>query len=228
MIRTLFAVAITLPCLTVAQTITTKSGSAKIQTATASGVEVVLDGTFSEAEETLQKQMRAFGKMKSIENYMTVALPTVEGTAYAQPIYGMVKQVGNLISVWIGVNEKEWSSADLEVVNRDLERIVKALGVTFHRDKIQKQIDESLRASQAAIRQQQRLANDQKILNNRVEDNKAEKVKLEQALVNNKAEIEELIRKLEKNARDQDSVKAAAEQIQKVVELHRERQRKVN
>jgi hypothetical protein len=51
---------------------------------------------------------------------------------------------------------------------------------------------------------------------------------LEKSLENNKTENQELLKRIEQNKKAQDSVAVAAEQIKKVVEMHKERQRKVN
>ena len=101
-------------------------------------------------------------------------------------------------------------------------------GVSFHRDKIQKQVDESVRASEAVEKQQQRLNNQNRDLSTKIEDNKREKIQLEKSFEKNKLEFETLSKRLEKNKKDQDSVAVAGEQIKKVIELHKERQRKVN
>jgi hypothetical protein len=47
-------------------------------------------------------------------------------------------------------------------------------------------------------------------------------------LENNKLEYESLLLKIEQNKKAQDSVAVAREQVKKVVEIHREKQRKVN
>jgi len=51
---------------------------------------------------------------------------------------------------------------------------------------------------------------------------------LEKALDANKLENLVLIQKIENNKKSQDSVKLAGEQIKRIMELHKERQRKVN
>jgi hypothetical protein len=211
-----------------AQTIVVKKETARVKSQSAEGFEVELQSTYDEAESALEKQMKSFGKVKQVENYWVVSAPTIQGTAYTTPVYGITKQVGNVISIWVGLITSEWNQNDSEVASKDIESVLRSFGVNFHRDKIQKQIDESLRASQAVDRQQQRLANQNRDLNSKVEDNKREKIELEQSLVNNKIELETLLKKLEKNKKDQDSVAVAGEQVRKVVEMHRERQRKIN
>jgi hypothetical protein len=213
--------------LTNAQTIKVKKETARIKSEYADGYEVELQATNQEAEDALNKLMKSFGKTKQGEDYVVVAEPTINGILYVSPVYARTKQLGNIVSAWVGIRTKEWD-ANVESVNKDLERLMYDFGVNFHKEKIQKQIDESVRALQAVERQQQRLTNQNRDLNTRIEDNKREKIQLEKSIENNKVELETLNKKIEKNKKDQDSVAIAGEQIKKVIEMHRDRQRKVN
>jgi hypothetical protein len=152
----------------------------------------------------------------------------VNGLAYSQPLFASVKSNGTKSTAWIGINSKTWNKADAEKINKELEKIMYDFGVKFYRDRIQGQVDESLRAVQAVEKQQQRLVNENKNLNTKLEDNKREKLQLEKSLENNKLEYESLLLKIEQNKKAQDSVAVAREQVKKVVEIHREKQRKVN
>jgi hypothetical protein len=216
-----------LTVLTHAQTIKVKKETARIKSEYADGYEVELQASSEEAQDAINKLMKTFGKTKQAEDYVVVAEPTINGTLYPSPVYGRTKQLGNIVSAWVGIRTKEWD-ANVENVNKDLERLMYDFGVNFHKEKIQKQIDESVRALQAVERQQQRLANQNRDLNTRVEDNKREKIQLEKSIENNKVELETLTKKLERNKKDQDSVAIAGEQVKKVIEMHRERHRKVN
>jgi hypothetical protein len=209
------------------QTIKVKKETARIKGEYADGFEVELQATPEEAESALSKWMKTFGKTKQSENYFVVNEPTLQGRSYTHPLYAEVKQLGNIVSVWAGIRTKEWGN-DAETVGPQLEQLTHDFGVNFHRDKIQKQIDESTRAAQAVERQKQKLSNQNRDLSSRIEDNKREKLQLEKSLENNKVELEMLTKKIEKNKKDQDSVAVAGEQIHKVIELHKERQRKVN
>jgi hypothetical protein len=213
--------------LTNAQTVKVKKETARIKNEYADGYEVELQSTAEEADGAINKLMKSFGKTKQGEDYVVVAEPTINGTLYAAPVYARTKQIGNMVSAWVGIRTKEWDS-NVENLNKDLERLMYDFGVNFHKEKIQKQIDESMRALQAVERQQQRLTNQNRDLNTRVEDNKREKIQLEKSIENNKVELETLTKKLEKNKKDQDSVAISGEQIKKVIEMHRDRQKKVN
>jgi hypothetical protein len=211
-----------------AQTIKVKKETARVKGEYADGFEVELLGTTEEAEAALTKFMKTLGKSKQNDNFIAVNEPVIQGRAYTNSVYGQTKQLGNIVSAWVGIRTKEWSDDDAKAINQDIEKMLRDFGVSFHREKIQKQIDESIRASQTVDRQQQKLGNQNRDLNSKMEDNKREKIQLEKSLVDNKLELETLTKKLEKNKKDQDSVKVAGEQIKKVIEMHRERQRKVN
>lgn len=111
---------------------------------------------------------------------------------------------------------------------KDVEKVVYDFGVKFNRDKIQVDIDESVRAQQTTEKQTLRLQNENKNLNSRLEFNQKEKLRLEKSLAENKLEYETLLLNIGRNKKDQDSVALATDQIKKMVEVHKERQRKVN
>ncbi len=222
------AICISLTSNLYAQTVRVKKEQTRIKNDYADGFEVDLPGTFEEIDEALSKLMKTLGKSKASEGYFTVAEPAVVGRTYTSPIYGSTKQVGNIISAWIGIKKSEWKDDDAENISKALEGMIYDFAVNYHRNLIQKQIDESARAAQAVERQAQRLTNQNKSLNTKIANNKQEKIDLEKALVENKIELEALTKQLEKNKKDQDSVAVAAQQIQKVLEMHRDRQRKVN
>lgn len=211
-----------------AQTVTVKKENARIKNDYADGFQIDIAASYEDVEAALSKEIKTLGKSKENENYRVVSEPTVKGITYTQPIYAMTKQVGNIVSAWIGIKKDDWKEKEADEVNRELENMIHNFGVNFYRERIQKQIDESVRAQQAVDKQQQRLLNQNKDLNSKVESNKKEKIRLEQSLVDNKLEMESLIKKLEKNKKDQDSVAIATEQIKKMVEVHREKQRQVH
>ena len=210
-----------------AQTIKVKKETARIKSEYADGFEVELLATAEEAETALNKLMKSLGKSKQGDDYIAVNEPLIQGTNYTSPVYGRVKQIGKTVSAWVGIRAKEWDK-ETDKINKDLERMMYDFGVNFHKEKIQKQIDESIRALQTVEKQQQRLTNQNRDLNSKIGDNQREKIQLEKSLVNNKTELETLTKKLEKNKKDQDSVAVAGEQIKKVIEMHKERFNKVN
>lgn len=216
-------------CITaIAQTVKVKKEKTRIKNDYVEGFEVELLATPDELETALTKLMKTFGKIKTTDNFIMVAEPTIQERKYTAPVYGVNKQVGNILSVWVGIKKDDFGKDDAEIITKDLEKLLYEFSLNFYKEKIQKQIDESVRAAQAVERQQQRLGSQNKDLNSKIEDNKREKIHLEKSLEKNKIELETLTKRLEQNKKDQDSVAVAGEQIKKAIEMHKERQRKVN
>ncbi|MFZ6010172.1 MAG: hypothetical protein ACOYXT_07455 [Bacteroidota bacterium] len=209
-----------------AQTVKVQKETARVKGENADGYEVELEGAKDEVEASLTKYLKQAGKGKQNDDIIVISMPVIGGRSYTSPLYATTKDKGKTSIAWIGIKASEWTSAD--EVKKDIEKMVRDFGVNFCRDRIQGQIDESNRALQAVEKQQQRLLNQNKDLTFKLDDNRREKVQLEKSLENNKLELEALTKKLEKNKKDQDSVALAGEQIKKVVEMHKERQRKVN
>lgn len=228
MISKVLILCLALPVSGLCQAIVVKNEKARIKSEYGEGFEAVLEGTFEEVETALAKWMKAYGKVKTTDKVLTVADPMVGDVKYSAPIFAQARQTGNVVSAWMGVKPDEWSKKDLEEINPAIKDQVYQFAVTFRRDKIQSQIDESVRAAQAVERQQQRLQNQSRDLNTKIEDNKREKLQLEKSIENNKLELILLTERLEKNKHDQDSVAVAAEQIRKVIEMHKERLNNVN
>lgn len=208
------------------QTVKVESQTIQLKGEPAEGFEAQLDGTFEEVQAQIAKYLKPVGKIKRGNDADVISLPVINGKNYTSPLYLVVRDKGKGVA-WLGVKASEWPS-NLETVKADIEKLVYDFAITFHRDKIQLQIDESMRALQAVERQQQRLLNQQRDYTTRLGENKNEKVQLEKSLENNKIQFDALNLKLAQNKMDQDSVAMAGEQIRKVIEMQKERQRKVN
>lgn len=201
----------------------TKKETLRIEGINTSGYQVVIAAPEEEVKSSLSRFLKSLGKIKPSGDYITLADPVVNGRKLTGMLYAATKHQGDVSVAWIGfpsANEQQMESA--------VEKLTFDFGVTFHREKIQVQVDESLRALQAVEKLQLRLANQNKDLKNRVESNKREKIELEKSLVQNKIELGDLTKRLAGNEKAQDSVAIATEQIRKVVEMHTERQRKVH
>lgn len=222
-VKLFFFLLIIVPLASRAQTIDVKKETAWIDGEKINGFQVDLIASAEEVENSLSRFLKSIGKPKTSADYLTIAEPTIAGRKSGHTLYATSKASGKTTAAWMGTS----SAGEETNQNQDLQRLVYDFAVTFYREKIQLQIDESLRAVQAVEKQQARLINQHKDLNNKIDNNKKEKIALEKALVQNKADLEDLTKKLASNGEAQDSVAVAAEQIRKVVEMHRERQRKV-
>lgn len=211
-----------------AQPVKVTKETARIKGKNAVGFEVELEGTVEEVNTALTKYLKTFAKLKLGANPMATSEVAVGGSVYKSPVYALTKEKGGRTAAWIGIKEDEWGPEEAEKMNKELERLTYNFGIQFYRDKIQVQIDESTRALQAVERQQQRLLTDNKNLNIRLDNNQKEKIQLEKSMDVNKLEYLTLLTKLEQNKKSQDSLAIALEQVKKVVEMHKEKQKKVN
>jgi hypothetical protein len=128
----------------------------------------------------------------------------------------------------MGINPAEWDDKDIKYANRELQKMLYQFGVKFYRDQVQKQIDETQQALDAVEKQQQRMLNQNKDLTIKLSNSDQEKIQLEKSLEANKFENAVLKVKLENNKKAQDSLLNVGVQIKKVMETHKERQRKIN
>ena len=95
-------------------------------------------------------------------------------------------------------------------------------------DYIRLAIDEAQEALNAVEKQKQRIANLTKDQTIQLSNNEQEKIQLEKSIEGNKFENAVLKVKLENNKKALDSLTQAGLQIQKVKQMHLERQRNVN
>jgi hypothetical protein len=212
-----------------AQKVVVGQQSQKVKNETAKGFQAALEGKPEDVAPQWNRFLKDVGKGKSSGELLVISEPTVGGTVYDTGIlYARSAGVGEKSTVWIGLLEAEWAPDDLETVNKELEQLVYRFGVKYYKDKIQKQIDESVDAAQAVERQAQRTSNEAKSLSNRLVNNEQQKIQLEKSLEENKLENLVLKQRIVNNKKSQDSLAQVATQIQKVVDMHKERQMKVN
>jgi hypothetical protein len=221
----LFTICLTLS--TFAQTVKVKKDEARVKGENLSGYAVDLDGKSEEVTSSLTKYFKSLGKARQNDGFITMTESTINGSAYKIPVYGVIKESGSTTTAWIGIKKEEWGN-NADNMSKEMEKLAYEFGLKFYRDKIQVQIDESVRAFQAVEKQQQRLATQQRDLTMRLEDNKREKIQLEQSIENNKLQHEILLLKIENNKKAQDSMVVVNEQVKKVVEANKEKQKKVN
>lgn len=217
------------PVILFAQKVTVNKGNERVKGSNMSGYATELTGTIEEISTSYTKYLKTFGKIKSSGSQSQLSGAEISFTQYTSPLYANTRSQGEKTIVWVGLNPNEWPTPEqAEQALKELEKVVYDFGVKFYRDKVQVDIDESVRAQQAAERQTLRLQNENKNLNSRLDFNQKEKIRLEKLLAENKLEYENLLLAIAKNKKDQDSVSVATDQIKKMVELHKERQKKIN
>ena len=209
------------------QSIKVKKEESRIKGENTDGYAVELGGKPEDVGVSFNKYLKSLGKTRTNDGNYVLTESTINGAAYKNPIYGVVKEKGGKTLAWIGIKKSEWTDG-ADKINKELEKLLYEFGVKYNKDAIQLQIDESIRALNAVEKQQTRLTTQGRDLNMKLDDNKREKIQLEKSIGNNKLENETLIKKLAKNKHALDSMVVVNAQVKKVVEAQKEKQKKVN
>lgn len=191
------------------------------------GYVTTLEANSQEVQSSLVRYLKTYGKPRTQEDYISLAETTLNGQAYPKSLYAAAKGKTSTTTAWIAINRTEWSDDSLKILGQ-LEGMVKSFGLNFYRDKIQAQINEAQQALEAVMKQQQRTTTDNKNLQQKVVNNNSEFVQLTKALQTNRADSAMLQVKLVQNKERQDSLILVFDKVRKTLELHKERQRKVN
>jgi hypothetical protein len=224
----IFSFAMLISLSAVAQTVKVTSKSNRIKGNACAGFSLDLDGKADDVENSLARFLKDYGKPRSTTDYVSVTGPTLGRNTYdGKTFYGTVTGDDSKAQVWIGVDTTEWKSSSGAALER-IEKMTYQFGVTFYKEKIQKEIDESQRAFDATEKQKTRLTNQNRDLYLRLGNNEQEKTQLEKQLQSNSLEHAVLLQKIENNKKSQDSVANAGVQIKKVLDAQKEKQKKVN
>ncbi|HEY5823150.1 MAG TPA: hypothetical protein VIT44_02220, partial [Cyclobacteriaceae bacterium] len=180
-----------------AQTVTVKKQQDRVKGENTDGYGTDLEGKKEDISLAWSKFLKEVGKAKSLNDVLTISEPALGATVYPKGIlYATSSGDQEKGRVWIGLKEAEWTVNDIGMVNAELEKLVYRFGIKFYKDKIQLQIDEAQRASDAVDKQKQRLLNQSKDLVLKLGNNDQEKIRLEKAVEANKLEHEVLLVKI--------------------------------
>lgn len=209
---------------TYAQTVTVTKSSERIKGSAVNGYATELTGTLEEVTASFSKYLKTLGKVKATGSQFQVSEVQINLTPYTALLHAFTKSKGNTVLIWMGAEESDSAKSMVSVLEKQLHNF----GVKFYQNKIQGDVDESLRAQAATEKQQQKLVLLGKNLASRLEMNEKEKLRLEKSIADNKLAHDKLLLAIEQNKKSQDSIAVATEQIKKMVETHKERQKKVN
>jgi hypothetical protein len=214
----------------VAQSVKVYSQSEKLKSDKITVHAVTLEGKKDEVSNAWNKYLKEIGKLKQNSDPMILSEAKVGGATYSgNNFYAGFRKVNETSSsVWIGINPAEWPDSKVKGIDDDLEKLIYQFGIKFYRDQVQVQINETQEALDAVEKQKLRAINQNKDLTLKLSNNEQEKIQLEKSLENNTLENAVLKVKLENNKKAQDSLLNVSNQIFKVMEQHKEKQRKIN
>lgn len=192
------------------------------------GYSIDLEGKSSAIEDELVRFLKDQGKPKSAADFISIVSPVLGGNTYdGKTLYATVQGDDKKAQVWIGIDTAEWKAAATPALEK-IEKLTYQFAVWYHRTLAQKEIDESQRAFDATEKQKLRLVNQSKDLTIRLGNNEQERVQLEKQLEVNRLEKAVLEQKILNNKKSQDSVANAGLQIKKVLDLKKEKQKRIN
>lgn len=212
------------------QTITVTKQKEKVKSESVDVYALSLEGKKEDVASAWNKYLKEIGKLKQSTTPMTISEPVISGTSYpANVFYADLNKVNETqYTVWAGINPAEWTEAERGRVERELEKLVYQFGIVYYRQRMQVQIDETQQALDAVEKQKQRTLNQNKDLTLKLSNNDREKIQLEKSLEANKLENAALKIRLENNKKTQDSLANVTLQIKKMMETHKEKQKKIN
>jgi hypothetical protein len=213
-----------------AQTVTVKKASEKLKGESMDGFATDLKGSRSDANNTLTKILKEHGKIKFLSaDPFVVTNPVLNGGLYEKGVlYGLVRDADASVAIWIGRKASDWTEAQLETVDKEIEKLVYEAGIQFYRDQVQKEIDQTQQAIDAVVKQISRFSSQGKDLAKKLENNDQEKIKLLKLMEANTLEDAVLKVKIENNKKAQDSVGNALNRIQEMKKVHQEKMRGIN
>jgi hypothetical protein len=201
----------------------------KIKGVSAQGHSVEVEGTLEDVTGSLSKFLRTFGRLKFAADPITVVEYVIGSEEYHTPFYATTRSDGRTTVAWLGILYQDWTdTAKAKSLEKELNRLAYDFGVKYYRDKVQVEIDESLRSMQTVERMKQKLTNENLNLNIKLENNKKEREHLEKAMDVNKLEYLNILTKLNQNKSSQDSLVIVLDRVKKVVELQKEKQRRID
>jgi hypothetical protein len=224
----IFSFAMLLSLSALAQTVKVNAKSNRIKGNACAGFSLDLEGKADDAENSLIKFLKDYGKPRSTTDYVSVTGPTLGGSFYdGKTLYATITGDDKKAQAWLGIDTAEWKTSSSSVFER-IEKMTYQFGVTFYKEQIQKEVDETQRAFDATEKQKLRLSNQVKDLNLKLSNNEQEKLHLEKSLEANSLEHAVILQKLENNKKSQDSISSAGLQIKKMLDAKKEKQKKVN
>ena len=212
-----------------AQTVTVNKQNETVKNETIEVFATTLEGRKEEIQQAFARYQKEMGKVKLLSSPAVITEPIISGTPFSKGIvYAGSQSSDKPTTVWMGINPADWEQKDVTYATRELQKMVYQFGIKFYRDQVQKQIDETQQALDAVEKQQQRMLNQSKDLTIKLSNNEQEKIQLEKSLENNQLENAALKIRIENNKKAHDSLLNVNAQVKKVMETHKEKQRKIN
>ncbi len=210
------------------QGVKVEESTVRILTERIDGYRTKLEAPSSEVESYLKSALRDLGKVRDRNTYFQITDVNLYGDRFAERLFFAQLVTGTQYqSVWFGVDSTGLSEIGWKVIDEKLQQYCYDFSINFYKDQVQKEIDESEKAEQYVLRQQKKLEKDSVSLLDRIDNNAAELIKLQQAIEDNKAEKELLLQKIKENKIAQDSTVITLDKVRKVIEMQKKKKEEI-
>lgn len=200
------------------QVISVEESTTRINEMRLSGSKTRVEGDSRDVELFLKQQLRELGKVRDRNTYLEISDVTLSGDEYGERIfYAEIKGNETVRTVWFGADTEGLSELGVKLLTDKLNQFMYDFAIGFYKNEVQKEIDESEKAENYAIRQQRRLERDSVSLLNSLESNEEQLIKLQQAIEDNKLEHERLLLQIEQNKLALDSADITLYRIREVI-----------
>jgi len=212
------------------QEITVKEESKSIEKVTYTGYETTVNGDFEKHKDEWTKLLKNKGKVR--KRNLLYFLEDFVFPQITEKLLTGVTQINqsrdSIVSIWLGIDSSDLESGESSKVMNEISGMLYSYVLEYRKSLILFDIQNAERAAAFTSRQHQRLIQNLDNLKLRLLDAENEKLRLEESVKSMELEIEVLKQRIENNQADQERTYEELEQIRKVLEMHKEKLKKLN
>ncbi|MBX9853855.1 MAG: hypothetical protein K2X86_19095 [Cytophagaceae bacterium] len=204
-----------------AQKVTVSESTEVIEKISRQGMSTVIALDNKKIEKAWEKQLKSYGKVDYSKGVYTVAVANIPSVSSSPcVITSVVKNTGKGTMVWWAIDMgKQHVSKNTSSAYSAAEKILYEFAIQAYRDDKNEQIEEAEKAVATAVKAQEKKVKEGQDIVKDVENNKQEKINLEQKLKENGEKLVQLQKDIEQNKKDQATAAENVEKVRKALEL---------
>jgi len=213
-----------------AQEITVKEESKAIEKVTYAGYETTVNGSVEKHRDAWTKLLKNKGKVRKknslyfLEDFVFPQITDKLLTGVTQ----INQSRDSVVTIWLGIDSSVLEEEESGKLMNEISGMLYTYVLDYKKSLVLNDIQNAERAAAFTSRQHQRLLQNLENLTLRLLDAENEKRRLEESVKTMELEIEVLKQRIENNKADQEKTYEELEQIRKVLEMHKERLKKLN
>jgi len=188
------------------------------------------EGPFNDHKDLWTKEMKNKGKVKKNNSYFRIedfVFPQIT-EKLLNGCTQVLQERDSTVSIWLGIDVSSLEQNEASKVIEEIKGLLYNYVLDYRKSAVLKDIEEAERAAAFTSRKHQKLLSDLETLELKLLDAQNEKSRLEESIKSIEFEIQVLQQKIENNKEDQETTYNQLEQIRKVLEMHKEKLKKLN